>query len=191
MSTRGSARGSAGGESPSHAAPARTDRARADSGTDVSANDGSARGGFAKGGRRHPLRVAIDVRRAGDYGVGTYIRNILNQLALLDHDTRYLLIGQKRHIAEFDPLPENFQLLHYPHNPGTFRTHLHLPWLLRRENVDVLHMPWFYAPAMIRARLVLTVHDLSDVVTPPSGPGAAVQPGRMYLARRALLRADH
>ncbi len=201
MSTRGSARGSAGGESPTHAAPARQNLSRTESPSTESrhggneqsgsARDGSARDGSARGGGGNALRVAIDVRRAGDYGVGTYIRNIVNQLALLDHDTRYLLIGQKRHIAEFDPLPENFQLLHYPHNPGTFRTHLHLPWLLRRQRVDVLHMPWFYAPAMIRARLVLTVHDLSDVVTPPSGPGAAVQPGRMYLARRALLRADH
>jgi glycosyltransferase involved in cell wall biosynthesis len=140
------------------------------------------------------MRVAIDVRRAGDYGVGTYIRNIVNQLALLDRETRYLLIGQKRHIAEFDPLPDNFQLLPYPHKPNTFRTHLQLPWLLRRKRVDVLHMPWFYAPAMLTARLVLTVHDLSDVVTPPTGlPGAvpSVQSGRLYFARRALMRADH
>ena len=31
-----------------------------------------------------PMRVAIDIRRAGDYGLGTYIRNIVNQLARID-----------------------------------------------------------------------------------------------------------
>jgi glycosyltransferase involved in cell wall biosynthesis len=139
------------------------------------------------------MRIAIDIRRAGDYGLGTYIRNIVNQLARLDHDSDYLLIGERRHLEEFDPLPENFQLLNYPHEPGTFRTHLHLPWVLRQRRVDVLHMPWFYAPAMVPARLVITVHDLSDVLAPPAGATSAppVQTGRLFFARRALLRADH
>src|ERR1700674_1481585 len=113
------------------------------------------------------MRVAIDVRRAGDYGIGTYIRNILNQLARQPDGASYLLIGQRRHLEEVDQLPENFELLEYPHEPVTFHTHLHLPWLLRQRKVDILHMPWFYAPAMVPARLVLTVHDLSDVLAPP------------------------
>src|SRR5689334_23579712 len=81
------------------------------------------------------MRVAIDIRRAGDYGLGTYIRNIVNQLARIDDESQYLLIGERRHIAEFDELPANFELLEYTHQPGTFRTHLHLPWLLRQRRV--------------------------------------------------------
>jgi glycosyltransferase involved in cell wall biosynthesis len=137
------------------------------------------------------MRVAIDIRRAGDYGLGTYIRNIVNQLARIDNDSRYLLIGERRHVAEFDPLPGNFELLEYAHQPGTFRTHLHLPWLLRRERVDILHMPWFYAPAIVPSRLLITVHDLSDVLSPPVGASPPVQTGRLFFARRALNRADH
>ena len=30
------------------------------------------------------MRVAIDIRRAGDFGFGTYIRNIVNQFARTD-----------------------------------------------------------------------------------------------------------
>ncbi len=137
------------------------------------------------------MRVAIDVRRAGDYGLGTYIRNIVNQLARMDKESRYLLIGERRHVAEFDPLPDNFELLEYPHQPGTFRTHLHLPWLLRKRRVDILHMPWFYAPAIVPSRLLITVHDLSDVLAPPVGASPPVQTGRLFFARRALNRADH
>ncbi len=55
------------------------------------------------------MRVAIDIRRAGDYGLGTYIRNIVNQLARIDDDSRYLLIGERRHLAEFDPLSRQFR----------------------------------------------------------------------------------
>jgi glycosyltransferase involved in cell wall biosynthesis len=137
------------------------------------------------------VRVAIDIRRAGDYGFGTYIRNIVNQLARMDDDSQYLLIGQRHHLAEFDPLPENFELLDYPHEPGTFHTHLHLPWVLRQRKIDILHMPWFYAPAIVPARLLLTVHDLSDVLAPPVGTSPPVQTGRLYFAKRALTRADH
>ena len=137
------------------------------------------------------MRVAIDIRRAGDYGLGTYIRNVVHQLARIDNDSRYVLIGERRHIAEFDPLPGNFELLEYAHQPGTFRTHLHLPWLLRQSRVDILHMPWFYAPAIVPSRLLITVHDLSDVVAPQVGASPPVQTGRLFFARRALNRADH
>ena len=137
------------------------------------------------------MRVAIDIRRAGDYGLGTYIRNIVNQLARIDDGSRYLLIGERRHMAEFDSLPANFELLEYAHQPGTFRTHLHLPWLLRQRRVDILHMPWFYAPAIVPSRLLITVHDLSDVLAPPVGASPPVQTGRLFFARRALNRADH
>ena len=137
------------------------------------------------------MRVAIDIRRAGDYGLGTYIRNIVNQLARIDNDSRYLLIGERRHMVEFDSLPDNFELLEYAHQPGTFRTHLHLPWVLRQRRVDILHMPWFYAPAIVPSRLLITVHDLSDVLAPLVGASPPVQTGRLFFARRALNRADH
>jgi len=137
------------------------------------------------------MRVAIDIRRAGDYGLGTYISNIVNQLARLDDESLYLLIGQQRHLAEFDPLPKNFKLLEYKHEPGSLHTHLHLPWLLSRARIDVLHMPWFYAPAMVPGRLLLTVHDLSDVLNPTAAAAPPLQTGRLFFARRALARADH
>jgi glycosyltransferase involved in cell wall biosynthesis len=67
---------------------------------------------------------------------------------------------------------------------------MHLPFLLRKLDVDILHMPWFYAPAVVPMRLVLTVHDLTDVLAPPVGATPLVQAGRLYFARRALARAD-
>ena len=137
------------------------------------------------------MRVAIDIRRAGDYGFGTYIRNIVNQLAHLDRSTNYLLIGQRQHLEEFDPLPGNFELLNYPYDFSSLRTHLQLPWLLRERQVDILHMPWLYAPAMVPMRLVITVHDLSDVLAREAGTTPVAQAGRLFLARRAARRANH
>ncbi len=136
------------------------------------------------------MRVAIDIRRAGDFGIGTYIRNIVNQFARSGDGVEYLLIGQQSHVKDFDPLPENFTLLEYPSEPGSFHTHMHLPFLLHKRGVDLLHMPWFYAPAVVPSRLVITVHDLTDILTPPPGISATFQAGRLFFARRALARAD-
>jgi glycosyltransferase involved in cell wall biosynthesis len=135
------------------------------------------------------MRVAIDIRRAGDFGIGTYTRNVVRELARQDHDTDYLLIGRPQNFEEFGPLPENFELLHYDALPGTFRTHLHLPLKLSEHRVDLLHMPWFYAPAVLTCPLVITVHDLTDLLYPPPGP-AVVQAGRRFFARRALVNAS-
>ena len=136
------------------------------------------------------MRVAIDIRRAGDFGVGTYIRNIVLQLAQLDTATQYLLIGRRKHLEEFSSLPKNFELVEYAAEPESFRTHLHLPFVLRRRRIDILHMPWFYAPAFLPVRLVVTVHDLTDVLSPPVASTSVVQAGRLFFARRALQNAS-
>src|SRR2546427_9738861 len=101
-----------------------------------------------------------------------------------------MLHGQRKTVEESDPLPVTFDLLDYPADPVRFRTHLHLPMILRQRRVDLLHMPWFYAPAVVPCRLVITVHDLTDVISPPVGATPLVQAGRMYFARRALVRAS-
>ena len=136
------------------------------------------------------MRVAIDIRRAGDFGHGTYIRNVVNQFARTDSETEYLLIGQQHHLRQSDPFPDNFKLLEYTAEPGSFHTHVHLPFLLRRHGADILHLTWFYAPAIVLSRLIITVHDLTGVLAPTVGDTPLLQTGRLFFARRALNRAD-
>jgi glycosyltransferase involved in cell wall biosynthesis len=136
------------------------------------------------------MRVAIDIRRAGDFGLGTYTRNIIYHLARADRTTRFLLIGQQKHFDLCGRLPENFELLEFAAPVGSVRTHTRLPLLLHRLRVDLLHMPWFYAPAIVPTKLVITVHDLTDVLDPIVGTSSPVRAGRLYFARRALVRAD-
>ena len=100
------------------------------------------------------------------------------------------LIGSRRHFDEFGPLPENFTLLPYDAEPGSFRTHVHLPIVLENHRIDLLHMPWFYAPAMVPCRLVITMHDLTEIAAPSVGTSPVVRSGRLWFARRALDRAD-
>ena len=40
------------------------------------------------------MRIGIDARKLHDFGIGTYIRNLLRQLARLDHDTEFVLLSR-------------------------------------------------------------------------------------------------
>jgi hypothetical protein len=36
------------------------------------------------------VKIAIDIRRMTEFGVGTYIRNVVRTLGRLDHETTYV-----------------------------------------------------------------------------------------------------
>ena len=54
------------------------------------------------------MRVAIDIRRITEFGVGTYTRNAIRTLARLDHDNEYFLIGIPGKFGDIGELPPNF-----------------------------------------------------------------------------------
>ena len=57
------------------------------------------------------MKIAIDIRRMTEFGVGTYIRNIIRTLGRLDHETQYFLLGSPTKVQEIGPLPGNFQTI--------------------------------------------------------------------------------
>ena len=40
------------------------------------------------------MKIAIDARKLRDYGIGTYIRNLVRHLARIDRSSEYILIVQ-------------------------------------------------------------------------------------------------
>ena len=56
-----------------------------------------------------PLRIALDTRRVADFGIGTYIRNLVRALARVDERNQYKLITTERPVPEFADLPPNFE----------------------------------------------------------------------------------
>jgi hypothetical protein len=51
------------------------------------------------------VKIAIDIRRITEFGVGTYTRNIIRALARLDHENEYFLLGSPQKASEIGVLP--------------------------------------------------------------------------------------
>jgi glycosyltransferase involved in cell wall biosynthesis len=111
----------------------------------------------------HPVKVAIDVRRIRDFGVGTYIRNLLQALAKLDTGHRYSLICQDADRDQFRALPENFRTVGHNLADSARLDHLALPRLLLSLGPDVTHIPFHRVPLFLPRPYVVTIHDLSSL----------------------------
>ena len=109
------------------------------------------------------MRVAIDIRRITEFGVGTYTRNAIRTLARLDHDNEYFLIGIPGKFGDIGELPPNFVTIPAQPNELSLASYLELHSILKKHGCDLLHVPHlFWKPQGIPCPYVVTVHDLLD-----------------------------
>ena len=112
------------------------------------------------------MRVAIDARKLHDFGIGTYIRNLLKQLARLDPNTEYVLLTRADDLAVAAQLGPNFRSVLEPSPNYSIQEQLHVPWVLLREKPDVFHAPHYILPTGVRAKSVVTIHDCIHLMFP-------------------------
>jgi glycosyltransferase involved in cell wall biosynthesis len=112
------------------------------------------------------VRIAIDARKLHDFGIGTYIRNLLRQLGRLDHDTEYVLLCQEQDCSLASQLGENFRAVVDSSPPYSVREQLSIPLALRRERIDVFHAPHYVLPPLAHCRSVVTIHDCIHLMFP-------------------------
>jgi glycosyltransferase involved in cell wall biosynthesis len=112
------------------------------------------------------VRIGIDARKLHDFGIGTYIRNLLRELARLDRETEYVLLCQARDTDIAARLGENFRAVVDPSPPYSIREQVTVPWALRRAGVRVFHAPHYVLPPLARCRSVVTIHDCIHLMFP-------------------------
>jgi len=112
------------------------------------------------------MRIAIDIRKINEFGVGTYIWNLVRNLAGIDDRNDYLLVGSQRNFHELGPLPPNFKQLYQPEENGLWRDNISIPFDLHRQRLDVVHIPHHEAPFFTPSKLVVTIHDCVHLLFP-------------------------
>ena len=122
------------------------------------------------------MRIGIDARKLHDFGIGTYIRNLLRQLARLDRDTEFVLLCRPEDAASLTSLGSNFRPIIETAGNYSVAEQLRVPLALQRERVTLFHAPHYVLPPLVRCRSVVTIHDCIHLMFPQ------YLPNRMALA---------
>jgi glycosyltransferase involved in cell wall biosynthesis len=119
------------------------------------------------------MRIAIDARKLHDYGIGTYVRNLVRELARQDGRDTYVLICRRadepfvRALGpQFEPLAEaagNYSLLEQ----------FSVPLALARARVDLFHAPHYVVSPLTMCPTVVTIHDCIHLRFPQYLPNRA------------------
>jgi len=112
------------------------------------------------------LKIAIDVRKWRDYGIGTYVRNVVRHLARLDRETTYLLFCNPADEPVLRDLAENFVPVVEGSARYGLREHVSIPLKLRRLGADLLHTPHYVRPLLCTVPSVVTIHDCIHLLFP-------------------------
>ena len=135
-----------------------------------------------------PLRIAIDIRRVRDFGVGTYIRNLVRSLAAIDTENRYVLVRSAGDAPELSGLPSNFETAVYKGSGRSGLSEIGFSMFLRGLVADVYHVPLNTVPFWMPRPYIVTAHDLANILF-GNRPGFRNR-ARLFRQRRGLLRAD-
>ena len=118
------------------------------------------------------MRIAIDARKLHDFGIGTYIRNLVHELALLDPASEYVLFALLV-IAEVAGAGVNVRGVAETAGAYSLAEQLRLPLAARRARADLYHAPHYVLPPLVPGPTVVTIHDCIHLRFPQYLPGPA------------------
>ena len=133
------------------------------------------------------MKVAIDIRRMTEFGVGTYTRNVVRALARLDHANHYFLIGSPQKVSEIGPLPPSFKTIPLLDDGTTAKGYIEFRTILKRLDCDLVHIPHlFWMPRGLPCPYVVTVHDVLEHMYRARDRSSLRRSLHFHLTRRVL-----
>lgn len=137
-----------------------------------------------------PSTIAIDARKVRDFGIGTYIRNLVFELARLKTRHRFVLLVGPVGWDAFSDLPPSFER-HLWRSPCYSARELFTltPKLIGLE-VDLYHATHYVLPFLLPCRAVVTIHDIIHLLYPEFLPNRLAFLYAERMIRRALEHGD-
>ncbi len=118
-------------------------------------------------------RIAIDARKLHDYGIGTYVRNLVREFARHTTPEHYVLICQPSDVEFVRSLGPRFEPLADPSGNYSFREQFSVPMDLRRARVHLFHAPHYVVSPLTMCPVVTTIHDCIHLRFPQYLPSKA------------------
>ena len=137
------------------------------------------------------MRIAIDGRKLRDYGIGTYVRNLLRQLGRQDTVNEYVVYCRASDCDTVEELGPRFRAIVETAGAYSIAEQFALPIDLRRDGAELFHAPHYVLPVLTPCRSVVTIHDCIHLRFPqylPSTLGYAYARGQMWTATHRAAR---
>jgi glycosyltransferase involved in cell wall biosynthesis len=106
------------------------------------------------------MRIGIDGRLWNETGVGRYIRSLFYYLAEYDKENEYVWFLGKKEFETLQLPSKKWKKVETNIHWHTFAEQFILPWIFYKENLDLLHFPYFSFPILYPRKFVVTIHDL-------------------------------
>jgi glycosyltransferase involved in cell wall biosynthesis len=136
------------------------------------------------------VKIAIDIRRMTEFGVGTYIRNVVRTLGRLDHENEFLLIGSPAKVEEIGTLPANFHAVPLLASDRSVQGYREFRTALQGLKCDLVHIPNLYSvPRMLPCPYVMTVHDMLEHMSRVREQGGLWRSFHFQMTKRVLAGA--
>lgn len=116
------------------------------------------------------MKIGIDTRLWNQTGVGRYIRNLTLNLQKIDKDNDYILFVRN---SDYDdvkfqisrpkadqPMAENFKIVQTDISWHSIEEQIKFHQILNKENLDLVHFPYYSVPVFYNKPFVVTLHDL-------------------------------
>jgi glycosyltransferase involved in cell wall biosynthesis len=110
--------------------------------------------------------IAIDARKVRDFGIGTYVRNLVRAMAQLESDNRYLLLVGAHGAEALADLPPSFELVSERSRVYSLQELFALSWRLWRLDLDLYHATHYVLPLVLPCKAVVTIHDIIHLLYP-------------------------
>ena len=136
--------------------------------------------------------IGIDARKLKDFGIGSYISNLLAAIGRRpeSEEFRFRIYSRRADRDGLPELPPHFDVVE-ENAPGYSLAELTaFAWRLLRDRLDLFHATHYVLPPLTRARAVVTIHDIIHLIYPQFLPNRFAHLYARVMIRRALKRAD-
>ena len=137
------------------------------------------------------MKIGIDIReleKGRMTGIGRFLRNFITYASRERPTHQFLLYGNQR--SETELAGDNVILRIREEGLTQWWDQVLLPTMANDDGVDVFFSPYIKGPIRVRCPLVVTIHDLMDLVFPEYGGGRLSTALFKTMATRVGRRAD-
>lgn len=100
-------------------------------------------------------------------GIGNYIKNLIEGLIKIDREDEFVVFLSKDNFDQLDLSgAPNFKKVKVDYHWYTWKEQVFMPWVLRREKLDLMHFTHFNTLLLYQKPFIATIHDVTPLYFP-------------------------